>query len=105
MQTASNGVSNPFHGENVRGGPSSRDRLRKLVIGLLAAKRPATSPSDDQTLAEIGITSVDMVTLLLAVEGEFNLEVPQHEITADVFRSIATIDALIQRLVPQPAMA
>jgi acyl carrier protein len=46
-----------------------------------------------------------MVTLLLSVESEFDLEVPQHEITADTFRSIATIDSLIHRLLPHAAMA
>jgi hypothetical protein len=44
-----------------------------------------------------------MVTLLLAVESEFNIEVPQCEITPEVFRSISTIDALVWRLLPLPA--
>lgn len=82
-----------------------RERLRDLVAGILAAKSPAPAFSDDDTLAEIGIASVDMVTLLLSVESEFDVEVPAHEITADVFRSISTIDTLIRRLLPHAAMA
>lgn len=79
---------------------SSRERLRDLVVGILAAQPQPKPFSDDDTLAEIGVTSIDMVTLLLAVESAFNVEVPQHEITADTFRSIASIDALIGRLTP-----
>ncbi|HVY14540.1 MAG TPA: phosphopantetheine-binding protein [Rhodopila sp.] len=77
---------------------SSRERLRELVAEILSTQSQITSFSDDDTLVEIGITSVDMVTLLLAVESTFNVEVPQHEITAETFRSIATVDALLGRL-------
>jgi acyl carrier protein len=91
--------------DNTAGNPelSPRERLRGLVVGIVARKAPVKPFSDDDTLAEIGVTSVDMVTLLLSVESEFGVEVPQHEITADVFRSIATIDSLIRRLLPQTA--
>jgi acyl carrier protein len=88
-----------------RDAPTARERLRGLVVGILPAEPPPPPFADDATLAEIGIGSVDMVTLLFAVESEFDIEVPQHEITADVFRSIATIDALIGRLQSQAAMA
>jgi acyl carrier protein len=81
-------------------GLSPRERLHGLVVGIVAPKSPNRSFSDDETLTEIGVTSVDMVTLLLSVESEFGVEVPQHEITADVFRSISTIDNLIRRLLP-----
>ena len=81
-------------------GRSLRNRLRGLVASILAEKSLPVGFGDDDTLAEIGIASVDMVALLLAVEGEFNVEVPMHEITAEVFRSVSTIDALVRRLVP-----
>jgi len=81
---------------------STLQRIRDIVAGILAARACPTVFSDDDTLAEIGITSVDMVTLLLAVESEFNIEVKQCEITPDVFRSISTIDALIWRSLPLP---
>jgi acyl carrier protein len=77
---------------------SSRRQLRDLVADILAAQSVARSFADDDTLAEIGINSIDMVTLLLAVESTFDVEVPPHEITAETFRSIATVDALIGRL-------
>jgi acyl carrier protein len=88
-----------------RAAPTPRDRLRALVAGILATHASGKPFTDDDTLAEIGIASVDMVTLLLSVENEFDVEVPTHEITADVFRSIATIDSLLGRLLPQPAPA
>jgi acyl carrier protein len=84
---------------------SRLERIRGLVAGILATRSCfAGTFSDEDTLAEIGIASLDMVTLLLAVESEFNIEVPQYEITPDVFRSVSTIDALVWRLLPRPAV-
>lgn len=103
VQLSSDRAMSDFRSQSAQVSP--RDRLRALVAGILAAKSQAGPFSDDDTLAEIGIASVDMVTLLLSVESEFDLEVPQQDITPDMFRSIATIDALVRRLLPQSAMA
>jgi acyl carrier protein len=79
---------------------SPRQRLRGLVTEILA-KRSAVKPfSDDDTLAEVGLASLDMVALMLAVENEFTLEIPQSEINAEVFRSVATLADLLIRLGP-----
>lgn len=87
-------------------GPApTRAQLRALVTDILAARSIPTGFADDDTLTEIGVTSTDMVALLLGVESAFDLEVPQHEITAEVFRSVATIDAMLQRLLPSAAAA
>ena len=75
------------------------------MAGILAASAPPRPFSDEATLAEIGVGSVDMVSLLLAVESEFDVEAPADEITAEVFCSIATIDELIARLRPRVAIA
>jgi acyl carrier protein len=103
MQLSSDQTLSDFQGQPTQG--SLRDRLRALVANILATRSPARTFSDDDTLAEIGIASVDMVTLLLSLESEFDLEVPQQDITPDMFRSISTIDALVRRLLPQSAMA
>jgi acyl carrier protein len=81
-------------------GSLRRERLRRLVVGLIATTSPCRPFSDDETLTEIGVTSADMVALLLAVESEFGVEVPDHEIVADSFRSIDTMDGMMQRLLP-----
>jgi acyl carrier protein len=103
VQLSSDQTIGDFRGGTVEASP--RYRLRALVAGILTAKSQSRPFSDDDTLAEIGIASVDMVTLLLSVESEFDLEVPQQDITPDMFRSISTIDALVRRLLPQSAMA
>jgi acyl carrier protein len=39
-----------------------------------------------------------MVTLMLSIEVEFDLSIPQNEITPEHFRSISSIEALLARL-------
>jgi acyl carrier protein len=46
-------------------------------------------------LVDIGLTSMDMVNLMLGVEAEFNFTIPQAEITPENFRSVETLQRMI----------
>lgn len=74
------------------------ERVRRLVTEILAANGIRAPFSDDATLAEVGLASLDMVKLMLAVENEFTIEIPQADITPETFRSVATIEQLVARL-------
>jgi acyl carrier protein len=52
----------------------------------------------DDILIEMGLTSLDIVRLVLLVETEFDLMLPITEITPANFRSISTINRLVNRL-------
>jgi acyl carrier protein len=75
-----------------------RERLLHLVAQILgkpdqAASLPAAAP-----LAELGMSSIKMVNLMLAVEVEFNITIPQSDITPDNFRSVAAVETMVARL-------
>jgi acyl carrier protein len=75
-----------------------RERLIGLVrqiLGAQAAQRPLPI---DARLADLGMSSIKMVNLMLAVEAEFNLAIPPAEITPASFESIASLEALLERL-------
>jgi acyl carrier protein len=55
-------------------------------------------PDDD--LRSAGLSSMDMVNLVLAVESEFDVSIPDADITPARFRSISTIAALVSSLLP-----
>jgi acyl carrier protein len=77
---------------------TTRERLIGLVrqiLGAQAAQRPLPI---DARLADLGMSSIKMVNLMLAVEAEFNLIIPQPEITPATFESIASLEALLERL-------
>ena len=72
------------------------------VVQRLVDERAITRPfSTDDTLTEVGLTSLDAVKLVLLVEDEFNIEIPLSELTVANFRSIATISRLVSRLLTQ----
>ena len=77
------------------------DRLRRVtgVVTIILAKHDQSRPvALDEELARLGFTSIDLVELMLAVEGEFDLLIPPSDITTENFRSIAAVDRLVARL-------
>jgi acyl carrier protein len=76
--------------------PAIRARLLRLVGQILG--KPDASPPPEARLSELGMSSIKMVNLMLAVETEFDLTIPQSDITPENFRSVATVEALLARL-------
>jgi acyl carrier protein len=75
-----------------------RDRLLGLVERILDRPGAGASLPAEAALSELGVSSLKMVGLMLSVEAEFDLSIPQHEITPENFRSINSIHALVTRL-------
>lgn len=75
-----------------------RHRMLALVKSILAKNAVDRPPSIEEELGRAGLSSIDMVNLMLAVEAEFEITIPAAEITPANFRSIATIEALILKL-------
>ncbi len=74
------------------------DRLIALVKQVLGAGGAVPDPFPmDTQLNELGISSLKMVNLMLAVELEFDIAIPQADITPDNFRDCASIVALVER--------
>jgi acyl carrier protein len=83
-------------------GTDSMDSITIRVIKVLQEIRSeVTSPrplSATVRLADIGFTSVDMVKVMLGVEAEFDLMIPQQEITPENFVSAETIATMLGRI-------
>ena len=69
-----------------------------IVRRMLAERSIDAQVTADADLREVGLTSMDMVDLVLSVESEFDLHIPEAQITPANFRSIAAIDALVTAL-------
>jgi acyl carrier protein len=74
-------------------------RIASAVRGLLSPryKQQPLAPGDD--LRKSGLSSLDMVKLVLKLEQDFQLVVPEEAITPQNFSTIAAIDALMSKLV------
>jgi acyl carrier protein len=75
------------------------DRLVALVkqVSGSASVFPAPFPVDTQ-LSELGISSLKMVNLMLAVELEFDIAIPQSDITPENFQSLSSIRSLVEKM-------
>src|ERR1700674_802811 len=76
---------------------SCRDKIIGIVAELLARRAVTRPVGVDDDLREL-LTSMDMVNLMLTVEAELDLKLPERAMTPANFRSIATIDALVADL-------
>ncbi len=74
------------------------DRLIGLVKQVLGPSGAFPEPFPLNTqLSDLGVSSLKMVNLMLAVEMEFDIAIPQADITPENFQSCATIVALVER--------
>ena len=77
---------------------SSKDRVVDLVSQILSRRSINRSVSENDDLRECGLSSLDLVNLMLAVETEFDVKIPDKEMTPSNFRSVSKIDALVNTL-------
>jgi acyl carrier protein len=77
---------------------NSTERVTQLVRQLMARRSINQSVGYDDVLSERGLSSLDMVNLMLAVETEFDIKIPDRDMTPSNFRSIAQIDKLVGAL-------
>ncbi len=81
-----------------RKGASSEARISNVVRQLLAERSISTVFREDEDLRTIGLTSVNVVNLVLSVEAEFDLSIPEGNITPANFRSVSAISSLVAAL-------
>ena len=76
----------------------STERVAQLVRQVMAKRSIDRLVGYDDVLSECGLSSLDLVNLMLAVETEFDIKIPDRDMTPSNFRSIAQIDKLVGAL-------
>ena len=86
--------------------PQAIERVGEQLVGLVkqvlghSAVLPTPFPMEQQ-LSDLGVSSLKMVNLMLAVELEFDVAIPQPDITPENFHSVAAIQTLVVRILSQ----
>jgi acyl carrier protein len=70
-------------------------RIFALVEQILEQNSIAVKVDPESRLVDVGLTSMDMVNLMLGVEAEFDMTIPQSEITPENFQSVKTLELMI----------
>jgi acyl carrier protein len=71
------------------------NRVMALVKSILEQNAITAKVDADTRLVDVGLTSMDMVNLMLGVEAEFDFTIPQSEITPENFQSVKTLEAMV----------
>jgi acyl carrier protein len=82
-----------------------RTRIIALVKVILEQNAISAEVTPEALLVDVGLTSVDMVNLMLGVEAEFDFAIPQDEITLENFQSVETLQRMVLRELRAPQAA
>jgi acyl carrier protein len=81
-----------------------QNRLLALVKSILEQNSITAKVDPESRLVDVGLTSMDMVSLMFGVEAEFDFTIPQSEITPENFQSVKTLQLMIvNQLQPEHA--
>ena len=80
-----------------------RNRITGLVKTIVEQNTIAAEIAPDTRLVDGGLTSMDMVNLMLGVEAEFDFMIPQDQITPENFQSVETLERLVAGQLAQAA--
>jgi acyl carrier protein len=76
-------------------GEGRAERVTVIASRMLIKRGNNNIPGSDENLRDAGLTSLDMVNLMLAIEAEFDVEFPQSAMTPDNFDTVGAIEALV----------
>ena len=74
------------------------DKIRGILKEHGRLSKDAASIAEQADLYQAGLTSHASVNVMLALEGEFDIEFPDHMLKRSVFESVASIRAAISTL-------
>jgi acyl carrier protein len=72
-----------------------QNRVMALVKAILDQNAITATVDADTRLVDVGLTSMDMVNLMLGVEAEFDFTIPQSEITPENFQSVKSLETMV----------
>ncbi len=72
-----------------------QDRVLSVVRNVIRQNAITADVHPESRLVDIGLSSMGMVELMLKIEAEFDLILPQLEITPENFQSVKAMERMI----------
>ena len=91
------GHTRTFRGPSPRPGivPAMDESIRSILVQHGRLSVDATKLRDDDDLYRVGLTSHGTVNVMLALEDEFEIEIPDNLLRKSTFQSVASIRAAV----------
>ncbi|MEW5755210.1 MAG: acyl carrier protein [Pseudomonadota bacterium] len=74
------------------------EKVREILAQHGRLSVPVSELADDADLYNAGLTSLATVSLMLALEDQFNIEIPDNRLSRKTFESIAAIAEVVEEL-------
>jgi acyl carrier protein len=72
---------------------NTRSEIRSYLFGTLIPTDRASWPADDANLFELGLDSLRLMQMLVYVEQQLKVRLPDHEVTPE---RVETVNALVE---------
>jgi len=79
-----------------------RERIKNMMVENLMLQVPAEDIADDQPLfgpGSLGLDSVDALQLVVALDKNFGLKIPDPAAAKEILQNVATIVSAVQKTV------
>jgi acyl carrier protein len=81
----------------------TKDRLAEILVkSLRLPQRPATFDGVN-LIRDLGVTSVDALEILISVEVEFGIEIPDQDLRSDLIETLDVLGAYVERRLAEAA--
>jgi acyl carrier protein len=74
------------------------NRIRTILSQHAKLAKDASALAEDADLYQAGMSSHASVNVMLALEGAFDIEFPDHMLTRSVFSSVGAIRSAVEEL-------
>ena len=89
-----------FCSPNMDNAKALRDRIKGMMVENLMLQVTAAEIADDQPLfgpGSLGLDSVDALQLVVALDRNFGLKIPDPGAAKEILQNVSTIVAAVQR--------
>ncbi|MGS2724277.1 acyl carrier protein [Porticoccus sp. GXU_MW_L64] len=76
----------------------SSQKIREILSQYAKLAVDVDSLCEDSDLYQAGLTSLNTVNIMLAVEDEFDIEFPESALSRETFQSIEAISSTVEEL-------
>ncbi len=77
---------------------SYEEHTMTIARRVMAERAPGVEFSIDDSLTDVGMSSLDLVGLMLAVEAEFDIMIPPAYLKPERFRSVGAIARMVESI-------
>ena len=76
-----------------------KESIRQLIASTAKLNVDVAALNDDSDLYDAGLTSLNTVNLMLAIEDQFDIEFDDDSLTRETFQSVNALSTVVASLV------